>query len=466
MSKQPKLPCFIDVFAGCGGLSLGLKRAGWSGLFAIEKDQFAFDTLTANFSPDKGSLSYAWPSSIEQKPWDIRRLIKTRRPALEALSGKIDLLAGGPPCQGFSHAGRRRQDDPRNKLFEAYLDLVAIVKPKLVLIENVRGFTSDFKTARKSSIRNFAETLAERLSQDYEVCSSVIRASDFGVPQVRPRFFLIGRRKGVSGSHDLTDFFAILQKNARSFLSSRGLPRICTARDAISDLELTRNGTVASSDTEGFQQLGYIAPKTPYQKYLHEHCEGAPSDTRLARHSAAIAERFAALIETCKEEGRLNVNLSSETRQRYNLKKAALRVLDPFSPAPTITSLPDDLLHYSEPRTLTVRENARLQSFPDWFAFQGKYTTGGHRRRKEVPRFTQVANAVPPLLAEQIGACLLTFLAGGKAVDVGGDRLANSSKRGTLRVQLPAKVDHPIVVDRNGGLALADCAKARGSVRR
>jgi DNA (cytosine-5)-methyltransferase 1 len=85
----------------------------------------------------------------------------------------------------------------------------------------------------------------------------------------------------------------------------------------------------------------------------------------------------------------------------------ATRVLDPDKPAPTITSMPDDLLHYAEPRTLTVRENARLQTFPDWFAFQGKYTTGGDRRAREVPRFTQVANAVPPLLAELWGEVLL-----------------------------------------------------------
>jgi DNA (cytosine-5)-methyltransferase 1 len=88
----------------------------------------------------------------------------------------------------------------------------------------------------------------------------------------------------------------------------------------------------------------------------------------------------------------------------------ALRVLDPDRPSPTITSMPDDLLHYNEPRTLTVRENARLQSFPDWYDFKGKYTTGGHLRRKEVPRFTQVANAVPPLVARAFGELLAEIL--------------------------------------------------------
>jgi DNA (cytosine-5)-methyltransferase 1 len=118
-------------------------------------------------------------------------------------------------------------------------------------------------------------------------------------------------------------------------------------------------------------------------------------------------DRFERIIDECKQEGRLSVQLNREMRERYGIKKMATRVLDPSKPAPTITSMPDDLLHYAEPRTLTVRENARLQTFPDWFAFQGKYTTGGDRRAREVPRFTQVANAVPPLLAELWGEVLL-----------------------------------------------------------
>lgn len=122
---------------------------------------------------------------------------------------------------------------------------------------------------------------------------------------------------------------------------------------------------------------------------------GAVADTRLAKHRPHIVERFANIIAECKEVGRLSVQLNREMRDRYGIKKMATRVLDADKAAPTITSMPDDLLHYSEPRTLTVRENARLQTFPDWFSFRGKYTTGGERRAREVPRFTQVANAVP-----------------------------------------------------------------------
>jgi DNA (cytosine-5)-methyltransferase 1 len=455
---------FVDVFAGCGGLSLGLKRAGWTGLFAIEKDAFAFDTLSSNFPDDKGPLSYVWPNSIERKPWDIRRLIKTRRSELEHFAGKVDLLAGGPPCQGFSHAGRRRRDDPRNRLFEAYLDLVDILQPTLVLIENVQGFTSDFKTQRKNSVRNFADALEERLSIDYDVQSSILRASNFGVPQARPRFFLVGKQRVKAGSGDLSDFFATMERNSSAFLRDRGLPRAPSTRDAIGDLEVSRNGIVECEDSKGFEAIAHKGPKTAYQRVMHEGHEGILSDTRLARHRTDIRERFAKLIKTCGEEGRLNVNLSQETRRAYKLKKAALRVLDPFSAAPTITSLPDDLLHYSEPRTLTVRENARLQSFPDWFQFRGKYTTGGHRRRKEVPRFTQVANAVPPLLAEQLGLALLALLRVGHVASVSDQSIANSRKRGSLSAKLASEADHPSLIDRNRRLPLLYRTKAKRSV--
>src|SRR5258708_18927739 len=138
------------------------------------------------------------------------------------------------------------------------------------------------------------------------------------------------------------------------------------------------------------------------------------TDLRLARHSKEIRDRFEEIIELSHAEGRLNTTISEEVRARYGLRKKALRVLDPDRPSPTITSMPDDLLHYCEPRTLTVRENARLQGFPDWFSFKGKYTTGGHLRRKEVPRFTQVANAVPPLVARALGEMLAELLVDSK----------------------------------------------------
>ena len=405
-------PSFVDVFAGGGGLSLGLKRAGWKGLFAIEKDAFAFETLSENFPQDDGPLSHNWPQDIERKAWDIHALLSERHEALASLEGKVDLLAGGPPCQGFSHAGRRQPDDPRNRLFEAYLELVRILRPRLVLVENVRGFKSNFKKSDHRPVTNFAVALEKGLSANYDVTSAVIQSRDFGVPQARPRFFLVGALKDVASAEAVATFFDGLERHVDGFLHQRQLPRWPTARDAISDLEVSRNGTVNCPECKGFQSIGYKAPRTAYQRAMRDGYEGTPPDTRLARHRPDIRERFSAIINSCYEEGRLNVTISPEIRKTHNLKKMAIRVLDPLDAAPTVTSLPDDLLHYSEPRILTVRETARLQSFPDWFSFKGKYTTGGHRRRNEVPRFTQVANAVPPLLAEQLGLALLRIIRG------------------------------------------------------
>jgi DNA (cytosine-5)-methyltransferase 1 len=405
VKKSRKAPTFIDVFAGCGGLSLGLKKAGWKGLFAVEKDAFAFDTLTTNFK-GRGKLSYSWPKSIEKRPWTVRDILDARGTELAALRGKVDLLAGGPPCQGFSHAGRRRVGDPRNRLFEDYLELIATIQPTIVLVENVRGFTSPFSNAAGSEIRVFSDALQAALQTEYDVTSTIVRASDFGVPQGRSRFFCVGILKSAKQAESVETLFDQLHRRSGPFLSERGLRRSPSSRDAISDLELRRNGRVECTDSAGFEAIGYIAPRTALQRYLREGSSSAPSDTRLAKHRPEIEQRFATIISACREDGRLNIALSSAMREQLGLKKMATRVLDPLQPSPTITSMPDDLLHYSEPRTLTVRENARLQTFPDWFEFRGKYTSGGVLRRNEVPRFTQVANAVPPLLAEQLGFVL------------------------------------------------------------
>ena len=369
-------PLFVDAFAGCGGLSLGLKRAGWKGLFAIEKDSCAFDTLSTNFPKGDGVLSYDWPANIERQAWDVNDLLKDRREALVCLAGKVDLLAGGPPCQGFSNAGRRRQDDPRNTLFEAYLELVEILQPRFVLVENVRGFTVDFRSAQTGATQNFSQALQQGLRSKYDISCAVIRAFDYGVPQARPRFFLVGALKKRNQTTAIDAFFDDLGAQVKEFLLERSLPRSPTAKDAISDLEVGRNGTMQCQDTKGFRAIAYKSPRTRYQLAMRDGYEGTPSDTRLARHRPEIRDRFAKIIRSSQEEGRLGMTISSQARSTFKLKKQALRVLDPLAHAPTITSLPDDLIHYDEPRTLTVRENARLQSFPDWFAFKGRYTTG------------------------------------------------------------------------------------------
>jgi DNA (cytosine-5)-methyltransferase 1 len=404
-------PVFVDAFAGCGGLSLGLLRAGWRGLFAIEKDAFAFSTLKVNLVDPGARHRYAWPVWLEQKPWTIESLVEAHGDQLAALKGSIDLLAGGPPCQGFSSAGRRRKGDPRNQLVERYLEFVELVLPRMVLIENVRGITYDFVGDVEADRRNFASELVARLGAHYHVYTDTVRCASFGVPQQRPRFFLVGMLKSEfkrTAAGD--DPFARLRASKVRFLEGRGLKSKVSCKQAISDLERDSAGTGPCPDTKGYESIRTTKPRTQYQRLMRDGFDGAVPDTRLAKHRPHIVERFGQIIEACRLAGRLNVQLNREMREHFGIKKMATRVLDPDKAAPTITSMPDDLLHYHEPRTLTVRENARLQTFPDWFAFQGKYTTGGERRAQEVPRFTQVANAVPPLIAEMWGEVLLKYI--------------------------------------------------------
>lgn len=395
---------FVDVFAGCGGLSVGLFEAGLAGKFAIEHDKFAFASLQENLLSSHAKHKFDWSVWLPKKQISIGTLLKDFRPQLKELEGTIDVLVGGPPCQGFSSAGRRRHDDPRNQLFASYLDLVEVLKPKAVLIENVRGFTMNFDAG--GEVKNYAHKLRSRLSQSYSMFEELIDVSQFGVPQQRTRYFVLAVQPGFT---DLNPF-ARLREKRLAFLRSLNLTAPVSSSAAISDLEIARGGTMPSTDTPGFKEIKYLKPLTRYQKLMNEGVDH-PKDLRLARHSERIVARFLDIIASCHSEGRLNTSISEAIRARHGILKRALRVLDPDRPSPTITSLPDDLLHYSEPRTLTVRENARLQSFPDWYSFKGKYTTGGERRRKEVPRFTQVANAVPPLMARAIGEVLIELFA-------------------------------------------------------
>lgn len=412
---------FVDAFAGCGGLSLGLLQAGLEGKFAIEHDDCAFATLQANLLSRQSPFRFKWPRWLPKEPMAIGRLLREYKAELESLEGAVDILVGGPPCQGFSSAGRRRHDDPRNQLFASYVRIVDTLQPSAVLIENVRGFTMDFDG--DYGVKNYSQTLRQRLSLRYDVFEELLDLSQFGVPQLRTRYFLLALRHGLGVGNP----FDLLRARLPSYLRSMGLRTPVGSWAAISDLEVSRGGRQPSSETSGFDEIKYAGPLTQYQKLMNAG-NPTPTDLRLARHSEVISSRFREIIELSHAEGRLNTTISADVRARFGLRKMALRVLDPDRPSPTITSMPDDLLHYREPRTLTVRENARLQGFPDWFSFRGMYTTGGHRRRKEVPRFTQVANAVPPLVARAVGEMLADLL---------GATSVRAARRGSRIVRVP-----------------------------
>ena len=385
---------YIDLFAGCGGLSLGLYNSRrWQGFAAIEKNPLAFATLSHNLI--KRKRHFDWPSWFPREAADIRSSLKKYQGEFEKLQGKIELIAGGPPCQGFSVAGKRMSGDARNHLVKDYLKFVATVKPKLVFFENVRGFTMPFIAGEKSP-SNFVVNRLKKLG--YSVAYRVVDFSDFGVPQRRERFILVGRLNG-----DAEKFFELLEKQKSKFLKSKGLPQNPTAIDAIGDLE-RKHGEVLNSEYPKFKFGKFGKPTGSYQEYMRNSVsiESIPDSHRFANHTQGKESLMRSLLDTSRK-GR---KLTNETRQAYKMKKHSVTILDPQDKAPTLTTLPDDCLHYSEPRILTVREYARLQSFPDWFEFKGKYTTGGVLRKKETPRYTQVGNAIPPLFAELAGRVL------------------------------------------------------------
>ncbi|MDD1685645.1 DNA cytosine methyltransferase [Methanoregula sp.] len=400
MAHSPKLN-YIDLFSGCGGLSLGLYNAGWNGLFAIEKNPMAFATLKHNLIDNK--KHFHWPSWLEEKAYDINDVLKDHRADLQALEGKVDLIAGGPPCQGFSFAGKRDEQDHRNQLVNSYLEFVKIVKPKMIFFENVRGFTSKF-VKKSSHGKIFSEFVkAELDSMGYNVKSEIINFSEYGVPQRRQRFILVGVLRGDASIpvKDASIFFRKLKENKESFLKNKGLPQTVTAKEAISDLE-RHHGEKISPDTKSFKAGLYGPTIGKYQEVMKGDYRKDPDSHRFVNHRNDTMERFQHYLDTYPR----NKNIGNLAKENLNLLKQSITIMDPGQPSPTLTTLTDDYIHYSEPRVLTVREFARLQSFNDWFEFKDKYTTGGKLRTSEVPRYTQVGNAIPPLFVEQAGRVL------------------------------------------------------------
>lgn len=409
---------FVDLFAGCGGLSLGLLSAGWNGLFAVEQDALAFETLKHNLVnvEAKSRFRYEWPDWLEKTPSEISQFIKDHRHNLATLRGQVDLVAGGPPCQGFSLAGRRESNDPRNGLFRHYVRLVKLLAPPFVLLENVKGISVAFRKpakgdARKAKVKKpFSERIKRSLrTSGYKVFTRLVRGTDVGVPQFRPRYILLAVRKDLVGDRAHFDPFEGFDERCKKFLRAKGLPttRPLTVSKAISDLEVRGKRLIECVDSPGFKQIEYKRPRTKYQRLLHGTLNGTgPNSLRLANHKDETRERFSKIIATCRH----GVQLSPADRGRFDLKKHCVVPLDANEPSHTLTTLPDDFLHYSEPRILTVREYARLQSFPDWYDFKGKYTTGGDRRLRECPRYTQVGNSVPPFLAEVVGKLIMELL--------------------------------------------------------
>lgn len=385
----------IDIFAGCGGISLGLHNAGWKGIFAVEKSRMAFATLKYNLIDRLNHFD--WPEWLPVSEHNILDVLRDYRQELIGLRGVVTLVAGGPPCQGFSLAGKREENDERNLLVKSYVEFIELVRPKLLFFENVRGFTAPFGEAdnKGQPYSDFVIRSLENLG--YSVRDFIVDFSDFGVPQKRKRYILVG---SLHGNADI--FGGELYGSKSAFLSDKGLPERVSLKDAISDLQRS-HGEVCSERFRTFKEGVYGPIDSPFQRFMRRDVDSAvPDSHRFANHREKTVKRFKYIQENCTN-GR---DIGEEVKDMFNLKKQVIVPLAGDEPCNTLTTLPDDYLHYSEPRILTVRECARIQAFDDQFKFRENYTTGGPRRKEQVPRYTQVGNAVPPLFMELAGMVL------------------------------------------------------------
>lgn len=397
---------YIDLFAGCGGLSLGLHQAGWKGLFAIEKSPDAFKTLQYNLIKKKSH--FLWPDWLPESSHDIKKVIKEYKPQLLALKGKVDMVAGGPPCQGFSTAGRRKENDQRNKLIGTYIKFIRIIQPKIIFFENVRGFTLEFKR-NKSKGKAYSEYVVNALKRaGYRVQGQMVDFSQYGIPQKRARFILVGIRKDICDAKGIKSnlFFENLENNKEGFLINKGLTVNTNLRQAISDL-LYSNGQINVSEEKNFMMGVYAPASSKYQRFMRTGVESnVPDSHRFANHKLATVKKFEYILcNSIKSQ-----NISKQMKLELGSNKHTVIPLDENDTSPTLTTLPDDYIHYCEPRILTVREYCRIQTFPDWYMIRGKYTTGGKERVKEVPRYTQIGNAIPPLFGELSGRVLKSLI--------------------------------------------------------
>ena len=283
-----------------------------------------------------------------------------------------------------------------------------MVQPKMILFENVKGFTYAFNKTKDNGAEPYSHKVIRGLQDlGYNVKPHVFDFSNYGVPQRRKRFILVGIQEDL-GSPD--NFEQLLMDGRDEFLKKKGLKPTVTLHEAISDL-LRSNGEEPTPDRKGFRSGKYGSEKlTNYEKLMrgqYPKKHDVPNSHSFARHTAEKLACYQRLLAEYPQRGK---RIDGAAREGWGIRQRGITVLDPYAVSPTITGQPDDYLHFSEPRIMTVRECARIQSFPDWYEIKAKYTTGGKMRRIEVPRYSQVGNAIPPLFAEQAGIVLKQML--------------------------------------------------------
>lgn len=377
MSKEIKYK-MIDLFAGCGGLSLGLEQAGFTPWFVNEiVEQFA------------NTFKYNHHLSDEHYYiGDIAELNKHIDDYVEMFKD-ITLVCGGPPCQGFSMANRQRiLDDPRNGLYKQYLIFLSHVRPKFFIMENVKGMMNK----KDEIIQNFQEYLGDEYAYDY----AVLKAQDFGVPQNRERFIMIGNRMGISPKA----IFDEIDKNKRETFVLRdalyGLPHLESKKE--------KGQSGVEDILSGLTERDFEYPQTDFYKFIN----GERVITKLYNHKNRYNNERDIEIYRRLPQGANSLHESIADimpyKRRNEIFKDKYFKLDETQVCKTITShMKFDCnmyIHPWEARGLSPREAARIQTFPDDYVITGAQNMW----------YAQVGNAVPVKLAKAIGDGIMKFI--------------------------------------------------------
>lgn len=410
----PKNHCYVDLFAGCGGLSLGLELSGFHPVFVNELNRQALNSYLINretIEPRLQDPNFHCQDVKELVNKDRIHKLKADLKAgfgIDADKGELALLVGGPPCQGFSGIGHRRsysvakEQLPSNHLFQDMAWIVNELRPKIFLFENVKGLL----TAKWNSDGvngeiwdDVRETFAS--IKGYRINHALVHAKGYGIAQNRPRVLLVGVRDDI----DTSAWTELNSGVANGFLPTphHNAPDLVDLLGDLIDPTFANCGATTHYPQTAANEI---------QRWFRTRRDGTVAkkgdlvtEHDYSKHSEKVRAKFIHMLEN-----------NGEIPLHFQTKKFAQRLLPKrwgeSGPSITATSLPDDYVHFSQPRILTVREWARLQGFPDWYQFAGSRTTGGIRRAgnpregvfdRELPKYTQIGNAVPVGLAEAVG---------------------------------------------------------------
>lgn len=420
-------PIAIDLFCGAGGMSEGILQAGFHIIFSNEISKDASETYRKRHE----QLGLVQGKNTWLEVGDIKNItgtyIKRRISELKDFEDnkniEIDAVFGGPPCQGFSRAGKQEENDNRNLLFKEYLRVINEIKPKYLVFENVPGIIDikfkEFKSNFDNKIyknRNAIDIIkSELIKIGYNLLEPrILNASNYGVPQNRHRVILIGFRndmkkprypkeikKKISLREAISDLvgYEITNKKYQKDSKIGRTKNIVTGKTILA--EKTYNTTISKHYDyieERFSLLKEGESNSQLRKRLvKEGLEINRYPNLLEYLSNKLIISKIEIIKKCK-----NLSIENKLLDLIITKKNSRIKLYLDKPSNTILTLPDDLILPIGNRICTVREFARLQSFDDSFIFYGKRTTGGKARKNEVPQYTQVGNAIPPLLARAI----------------------------------------------------------------